>query len=424
MQEIEATMELWLPEYLFVNYQDQAKFRLENTFGMSLRDLTVEVESPLLGEKAVAEKRLLSAQGGVWEASLQLSPTAEGRRDFIVRLRFRAFSMIEWTFEHRMLRMVRQQPRTAQEVHMVINQGMDRGAKEGMGQAVAGDYQVGHSVNVEGLRQESVESILDGRAREAIMVPVQLIKDRDRASAFANSLGMEFVAVGKGGYTQGSPFAESGRDPKSELQRDVMFETPFWVGRYEVTQAEWAEIMDTPATRYEEVAGDRMPANGMSWSEAVEYCRLLTERDTMHRRLPDFLEYRLPTEAEWEYVCRAGSTESRYGELEEIAVTSKSQSGMQVVGQREPNEWGLYDTLGNVFEWCLDTFQDVYPSDQFEHPVHCGEPGDPKVLRGGCFQNGPDYARAAARCAAGPDTQSGRIGFRVVAAFKEKETQP
>ena len=237
------------------------------------------------------------------------------------------------------------------------------------------------------------------------------------AGGFHNSAGMRMEPISGGKFIQGSPAAErEGLQADDEAQRRVMISHDFWMGAHQVTQRAWCEIMGSaPGDEY---LGDDMPAHSVTWDEANEFCRCLTRREHELKVLPESLEYRLPSEAEWEYACRAGTTTARYGPLEKIACVSERR--LRKVGCFEPNDWQLYDMLGNCFEWALDSYQNSYPQlkAQARDPFHY-DPASPKVIRGGCFQSGPEYARAAARTKVAADRRSARIGFRVVLALKE-----
>ena len=234
---------------------------------------------------------------------------------------------------------------------------------------------------------------------------------------FHNSAGMRMEPVSSGKFVQGSPVAErEGLAADDEAPRSVRISHHFWMGAHEVTQSAWCEIMGPVSG--DDYLGDEMPAHSVTWDEANEFCSRLTRREHELKVLPESMEYRLPTEAEWEYACRAGTTTARYGPVEKIACVSERR--MRKTGCFEPNDWNLYDMLGNCFEWCLDSYLIPYPElkGKASDPVHY-DPQAPKVIRGGCFQSGPEYARAAARTKVAADRRSARISFRVVLALSD-----
>ncbi|MFJ1747117.1 formylglycine-generating enzyme family protein [Streptomyces sp. NPDC088116] len=185
---------------------------------------------------------------------------------------------------------------------------------------------------------------------------------------------------------------------------------PYRLAAVPVTQARYAEVTGLrPST----ARGDRLPVEGVSWLDAVRFCNDLSRREelTPAYRLHADAEgidwdtsadgYRLPTEAEWEHAGRAGTTGARYGELDEIAWhRGNSQERVHDVGGRQPNAWGLYDMLGNVWEWCWDTYDaEVY--------------GTYRVLRGGGWFDERWSCRASVRRRSHPTFRIDDVGFRV-----------
>jgi formylglycine-generating enzyme required for sulfatase activity len=210
-----------------------------------------------------------------------------------------------------------------------------------------------------------------------------------------------------GSFVMGSPKGEEGRDD-DETQHPVEITQPFLLKTMPVTQGEWLALMgDHPAY----VPGDdRDPVERVSWEEAARFCEVLSEQTGGM--------YRLPTEAEWEYACRADTTAARYGDLDAIAwYWDNANDATQPVGQKQPNAWGLYDMLGNVWEWCLDWYGQ-YSSKPQRDPQ--GSPSsDDRVIRGGAWYNDAQFCRAAQR---GNDTPSNRdlsIGFRPARSLRE-----
>ncbi|WP_083872863.1 formylglycine-generating enzyme family protein [Nocardia testacea] len=183
---------------------------------------------------------------------------------------------------------------------------------------------------------------------------------------------------------------------------------PYRLGAVPVTRSQYAQFTGhRPGDGREE----RLPADSISWNEAVRFCNALSERDglTPAYRLGDeevtWLGsadgYRLPTEAEWEHACRAGTTGPRYGPLDDIArYRGNSADRLPEVGTRRPNTWGLYDMLGTVWEWCWDLYDpDVY--------------GSYRVLRGGGWFDEHWSCRASVRRRSHPTVRLDDIGFRV-----------
>jgi sulfatase modifying factor 1 len=185
---------------------------------------------------------------------------------------------------------------------------------------------------------------------------------------------------------------------------------PYRLAAFPITQGRYAQVTgEWPSTAH----GDRLPVDGVSWWDAVRFCNALSEQEELAPayRLQAGGEdvewdasadgYRLPTEAEWEHACRAGTTGARYGPLDEIA-WHRGNSGERIheVGGKEPNAWGLYDMLGNVWEWCWDLYDaEVY--------------GTYRVLRGGGWFDEHWSCRASVRRRSHPTFRIDDVGFRV-----------
>ncbi len=197
-------------------------------------------------------------------------------------------------------------------------------------------------------------------------------------------------------------------------QHRVRLSTGFWMQETEVTQAQYEMVMGKRPSFWQWRTKMHNPVEQVSWHDAVEFCAWLSEMDPGYN-------YRLPTEAEWEYACRAGTSGSRYGDLLEIAwvfvntdEAAEGSDGHRRVGTRKPNAWGLYDMFGNVAEWCSDWSGP--PSTVDASDPTGPESGESRVVRGGdCFADGghPDCL-AGARASWRPSEPSRTIGFRVV----------
>lgn len=192
----------------------------------------------------------------------------------------------------------------------------------------------------------------------------------------------------------------------------------YWLGRTEVTQEQWQTIMEhLPSPSF--FKGSDRPVERVSWSSAMEFCRKLTERELIAGRLPDGYEYTLPTEAQWEYACRAGTTGPHAGDLVAMAWYA-ANSGAQThpVAQKKPNAWGLYDMHGNVAEWCRDGYGG-YPGGAVTDLMN-GYDGPSaamaRVLRGGAFVNTAGQCRSANRYSYLTNYSGFALGFRVALA--------
>jgi formylglycine-generating enzyme required for sulfatase activity len=250
-----------------------------------------------------------------------------------------------------------------------------------------------------------------------------------------NSLGMEFVPIAAGEFLMGSPAEAEEAALDERPARAVRISRPFHLGRYEVTQAEFRAVMDRNPSWFspagggrDEVLGvdtDRHPVEFVSWDEAVEFGRRLSE---LPAELSAGRAYRLPTEAEWEYAARAGSTTPfAFGERlkpADAAVRFHSDAGPSTtrpVGSYRPNAWGLYDMHGNVWEWCAELYDaDHYASRSVATggAIDVDPEGPPtgtgRVVRGGDYRFGPSEARSANRDFTRQSRRDWGNGFRVV----------
>ncbi len=225
-----------------------------------------------------------------------------------------------------------------------------------------------------------------------------------------------FVWIAPGTFIMGSPATAAGRD-KDEVQHSVTLSGGFWMQAEETSQASFQDVMGRNPSG---TTGPALPVQGVSWDEAVEYCTQLTAREREAGRLSSGQEYRLPTEAEWEYAARAGSTNAfSFGDesslLGGFAWTASNASGqIHASGAKQPNAFGLFDMHGNVFEWCSDWY-DLYPTAAMTNPTGATS-GTLRVIRGGSYDLGSAFARSASRVALDPDRNHQNIGFRVVLA--------
>jgi formylglycine-generating enzyme required for sulfatase activity len=217
----------------------------------------------------------------------------------------------------------------------------------------------------------------------------------------------------------GSPVEEADRGLDEGPPTRVTLTRGFWMGRCEVTQTEYQVVMETNPSLF--VGDPRRPVERVSWREALEYCDRLSRSERAAGRLPEDYAYRLPTEAEWEYACRAGTTARfSYGNdpdgylLGSYAwFNGNSDSETHPVATREPNPWGLYDMHGNVLELCLDGATGTLPGGEVTDPRTPGD-GLLRVARGGSWLYGPKSCRSANRDSYGESTRSSDVGFRVV----------
>ena len=218
-----------------------------------------------------------------------------------------------------------------------------------------------------------------------------------------------FVWIPPGKFMMGSPLDEPRRG-LDETQHEVAFSSGFWLSDHEVTQAEYHAVIGATPSSFN---GEDRPVEQVSWEDAVVYCQKLTDRERSAGRISVQQAYRLPTESEWEYAARAGTTGSRYGELESIAWCLDNRAGeTRPVRQKQPNVWGLYDMIGNVLEWCSDWYGD-YPTGLVGNPTGPIS-GTGRVVRGGAWFFEGSWSRAAFRIPFGSGARHYWIGFRPV----------
>ena len=239
-----------------------------------------------------------------------------------------------------------------------------------------------------------------------------------------NGVVLEMVKIKAGTFTMGSPEGELGGN-NFEKQHRVTLTQDYWLGKFEVTQAQYESVMGNNPSSYK---GNNHPVEQVSWNDAKEFCNKLNEKYA--GKLPDGYRFDLPTEAQWEYACRAGTTTalnngtnltSEYGKcsnLNEVGWYSENRR-LTVhhavgVGQKRSNNWGLYDMHGNVFEWCRDWFDLSYGCDNRDATDPAGpSSGSKRVTRGGSWLSAAEFCRSAFRTHDSPGDRSHHIGFRL-----------
>jgi formylglycine-generating enzyme required for sulfatase activity len=249
-----------------------------------------------------------------------------------------------------------------------------------------------------------------------------------------NSIGMKLVQIPAGRFSMGSPASEPGSE-EHEVLHKVELTQAYYLGITEVTEHQWALVMEDAfrtevrevrdketnrLVRKEEVQirnpklDSQLPITNISWVQAVEFCQRLSQ---LPEEKKEGRQYRLPTEAEWEHACRAG-TASAYSFGDDRSMLStygwQGVKHAQPVGRKKPNAWGLYDMHGNAAEWCFD-YYGTYPEDLVSDPIGPEELLSlERVIRGGAFDRKESQCRSASRSKANPDLKASTLGFRVV----------
>jgi len=228
--------------------------------------------------------------------------------------------------------------------------------------------------------------------------------------------GMTFVLLPAGGFTMGSPGTEQWREAQERLHQ-VTFTRPVFMGTHEVTQEQWRAVMGTRPSWFDGRA-ERLPVENVTWVEIQEFLRRLAA-------MAEGNTFRLPTEAEWEYACRAG-TATAYSTGAGLGADAANidprapddpdptvrDGSTTPVGSYGPNRWGLFDMHGNVWEWTSDAHCPYGDGPQADPKVTCDSPL--KVIRGGSWRFRADSARCALRYTHAPDLRGYSLGFRVL----------
>jgi len=248
----------------------------------------------------------------------------------------------------------------------------------------------------------------------------------------SKSTGMTFALIAPGRFEMGSPDGEG--QAEEQPRHPVTISRPFFLGVHEVTQDDYAKVVGQEKNPSKFLGEGSRPVDGVTWLDAVAFCNALSAKDGLPAyykidgpsvTVPDPLAdgYRLPTEAEWEYACRAGRTEKfGFGDTADRAgghAWFRDNSRVRItfqthaVGGKEKNPWGLHDMQGNVWEWCWDRYANQYDPGEAKDPIGPAA-GDHRVLRGGSYANFGSGLRCAARNHEPPDApRSERYGFRV-----------
>jgi formylglycine-generating enzyme required for sulfatase activity len=249
----------------------------------------------------------------------------------------------------------------------------------------------------------------------------------DRKDAILKLFVEEFVALtpGKGKFPASFEMGSRGDAPASERPVfKVTFKAPFDMAKYEITQELYEAVMGKNPSRWK---GRRNSVEMVSWQEATAFCRKVTAELRARKLLrPDEI-IRLPSEAEWEYACRAGTTSAfSFGDsakvLRDHAWFKENSKGEDPpVGKKKPNPWGLYDMHGYVWEWCADAWHPDYKGAPTDGGAWGAQGARQQVIRGGSWKDPADQCRSAYRRPLADDARDDAVGFRCVRARTRKE---
>ncbi len=293
------------------------------------------------------------------------------------------------------------------------------------------------SANSVGAQQAVVPSPANPPVKESAVVPDP--KNSQAKAVVTNSIGMKLVLIRPGEFLMGSSKAEQQEAMKHSVwkwaipietpQHRVKITKPFYLGMHEVTQEQYYKVMgENPSTFKGPKVGSgrplpstdtkptksKRPVDRVSWEKAVEFCRRLSKKEGK--------KYRLPTEAEWEYACRAGTTTRwHFGDSESLLknyawYVGNSREQTHPVGQKKPNAWGLYDMHGNAMEWCADWCDDNYYARSPLRDPKGADSAEHRAIRGGDNDTYPWDCRSASRSRAPPNAVAYimiAVGFRV-----------
>ncbi len=212
-----------------------------------------------------------------------------------------------------------------------------------------------------------------------------------------------FVMIPAGNFTMGSPLDEEGRIKRGEDQVEVIISQPFWLAKTEVTQTQWESVMGTNPSYFK---GPNLPVENVNWMAVQAFIAKLNAKQI----LPSGWKFDLPTEAQWEYACRAGKKGPYSHRLDSVGWYERNSGGMtHEVGQKKPNAWGLYDMHGNVWEWCANWYYETLKGGT--DPVGPST-GNNRASRGGSWFCPAEDCRAAFRMVFGPEDLLDYLGFR------------
>jgi formylglycine-generating enzyme required for sulfatase activity len=276
-------------------------------------------------------------------------------------------------------------------------------------------------------------------------------EDNSRNTGGKNhSSAIEQVWINAGTFTMGSPSGEPGRYSTDETQHQVTLTNGFYMGKYQVTQAQYESVMGTNPSNFKtpvapETSTGKRPVEMVTWFDAIEFCNKLSVLEeltpvyTITGRTPatgypitdaavtqNWVAngYRLPTEAQWEYACRGKTTTAfnngnddytNASQVEAVAwYTGNSGGRTHEAGLKTPNAWGLYDMNGNVYEWCWDWYDSSYYSSSSVTDPQGASSGANRVVRGGNWSSSAQNMRSAFRFNYSPDDRNNTIGFRIL----------
>jgi formylglycine-generating enzyme required for sulfatase activity len=297
---------------------------------------------------------------------------------------------------------------------VIVQNGKEVARTPWRSESVPGDY--AFEVRLKGYKAASVSGTLAAKNELRLNAALEKLRGAEEGQGWTvPELNLEMAYIRPGTFTMGSEYGDGNEKPLTR----VTLTQGYWLGKTEVTQAQWEALMGSNPSNFK---GADRPVEQVSWNDAIEFCRKLAERERSAGRLPEGYEYTLPTDAQWEYACRAGTTGDYAGNLDAMAwYESNSGSQTHAVSAKQPNAWGLYDMHGNVWEWCRDWKGD-YPGGSVRDPTGPAS-GSLRVRRGGCWLSTARNCRSAGRDGNDPGNRLYFLGFRLALAPSSNTAQ-
>jgi formylglycine-generating enzyme required for sulfatase activity len=346
-------------------------------------------------------------------------PAYPGEEVLQIHLNLKVDAHLELELASEKLPVIVRERRRAGNLHLDLRGAGMVGDNIGLGQEGAS---IGNQIHISGLG-ENLDDWLQGEPASSGPQPLRLHIAREICHPWVSPHGIRLRGIPAGQYVRGTSRQADPHALPEEEPRCVTLSRSFWMSAHPITNRQYSAVRGMPSpAQFESHKAEDAPVTCVSWEDAEAFCEELTLLERQAGTLPPGYAYRLPTEAEWERACRAGGEgpkhRPRYGLLPKIAALKAHKSGFGKVGRFLPNDWGLYDMLGLVHEWCLD-ISGPYPAGISTDPLRLHpEPGKPRrrILRGGCYMSPVEEVRASARFESDPGKRSHRVGFRVVLA--------
>lgn len=415
-----------IPTRWIAGRQRIARLTLHNLSDADLSGVLLSVDWGALGQnESRATHPITLPRNSIRQVELPLRPERPDEHMLRISLQCDLGEFLQQTVATEPLHLkVAPVPQTPGELKFIVGDNVvGNKALFGQVQEEGAQTNIGHTFNINhGALDRELEQWMhdDPAMQQARGMP--LFVEATTCGDWLNHSDIGLVGVQAGKFDMGRSKDDNEAKEDERVRKDVQLPRSFWMSRTPVTQAQYERLMSTlPELKFESFRKPQHPVVNVSWHDAVAFCEALTCAEHAAHALPPGYAYRLPTEAEWEYACRAGDPAPRYGELRKIGATVASGGKFGPVGKYQQNAWGLHDMLGLVFEWCADVYGPYQPLNRVA-PLRAAPNGDvpaERVLRGGCYQGPDDFARASARAAQPSETRSSRIGFRVVLARLE-----